>query len=145
MARVSDILADKGRQMVTISPEATALTAAALMNDQKIGSLLVLNDGRLIGMLTERDVLKRIVAEQRDPNSTRVAEVMTSDVICCRPHTEIEEARSVMKHRRIRHLPVVEDEGVVIGLISIGDLNAHHVDCQERTICLLQEYIHGTW
>jgi CBS-domain-containing membrane protein len=69
---------------------------------------------------------------------------MTRDVVCCRPHTELEEARSVMKHRRVRHLPVMADDGSVLGLISIGDLNAHQVDFQERTIYLLQEYIHTT-
>jgi CBS domain-containing protein len=146
MASVSDILAGKGRHMVTISSHATVLTAATVMNDNKVGSLLVLDDGRLIGMVTERDLSQRIVAAQRDPATTRVAEVMTSDVICCRPHTDIEEARSVMKNRRIRHLPVVEEEGGgVIGLISIGDLNAYQVDSAERTIYLLKEYIHGTW
>jgi CBS domain-containing protein len=146
MAKVSDILSGKGPHLVTISSQATVLTAATVMNDNKVGSLLVLEDGRLAGMLTERDILERIVAEQRDPQTTRVVEVMTSDVICCRPHTDLEEARSVMKNRRIRHLPVVEeDEGGVIGVISIGDLNAFQVNHQERTIYLLKEYIHGTW
>ena len=145
MASVSDILAGKGRHMVTISSQATVLTAATVMSDNKVGSLLVLDEGRLIGMLTERDVLQRIVAEQRDPKTTAVAEVMTRDVVCCRPHTDMDEARSVMKHRRIRHLPVLEEGGGVIGLISIGDLNAYQVDSAERTIYLLKEYIHGTW
>jgi CBS domain-containing protein len=144
MASVSDILAGKGRHMVTISSHATVLTAATVMNDNKVGSLLVLDDGRLIGMVTERDLSQRIVAAQRDPATTRVADIMTGDVICCRPHTDIEEARSVMKNRRVRHLPVVEEDGGVIGLISIGDLNAYQVDSAERTIYLLTEYIHGT-
>ena len=145
MAHVSDILAGKGRHMVTISAQATVFTAATLMNDHKIGSLLVLDEGRLVGILTERDILKRVVADQRDPNTARVGEVMTSDVICCRLNTDLEEASSVMKNRRIRHLPVIAEEGGVIGLVSIGDLNAYQVDHQERTIHLLQGYIHGTW
>jgi CBS domain-containing protein len=145
MASVSDILAGKGRHMVTISSQASVFMAATVMNDNKVGSLLVLDDGRLIGMVTERDLSQRIVAAQRDPNTTLVGDIMTGDVICCRPHTDIEEARSVMKNRRIRHLPVVEEGGGVIGLISIGDLNAYQVDSAERTIYLLKEYIHGTW
>jgi CBS domain-containing protein len=145
MAMVSDILAGKGRQMVTISGQASVFTAATVMNDNKVGSLLVLEDGRLVGMLTERDISQRVVADQRDPQTTRVADVMAVDVICCQPHTDLEDARSVMMHRRVRHLPVVEEEGGVIGLISIGDLNAHTVDHQERTINLLQGYIQGTW
>ena len=144
MATVNDILAVKGRRLITISPEATLFDAAVLMTDHKIASLLVLDDGHLVGILAERDFLINAVTEQRDPHTTSVGEVMTRDVICCRPHTELEEAKSVMKHRRVRHLPVMDDGGDVVGLISIGDLNAYHVDFQERTIYLLQEYIYGT-
>ena len=145
MASVSDILAGKGMHLITVSAEATVYTAAVLMNEHQVGSLLVLDDGRLVGILTERDILVRVVAEQRDANHARVGEVMTGDVVCCRPHTDLEEVRSVMKHRRLRHLPVIADEAGVVGIISIGDLNAYQVDHQERTIHLLQEYIHGTW
>src|SRR3989442_15189223 len=105
MATVNDILAAKGGHLNTISPHASVYDAAVLMNEHKIGSLLVMEEGRLIGIFTERDILRRIVAEQRDPAATHIGEVMTSDVACCRPHTDLEEARSVMKNRRIRHLP----------------------------------------
>ena len=145
MATVSDILAGKGLHLITISPSATVYAAAVVMNENKTGSVLVMEDHRLVGILTERDILRRVVADQRDANVTPVNEVMTSDVICCRPHTELEEAKSVMKHRRIRHLPVLTDDDTVLAMISIGDLNAYQVDYQERTIYQLQEYIHGTW
>jgi CBS domain-containing protein len=145
MANVNDILAGKGRHLITVSPQATVFAAAVLMNERKIGSLMVMEEGQLVGILTERDFLMRVVAGQRDVNTTQVGDVMTRDVVCCRPHTDLEEAKSVMKHRRIRHLPVVVESGEVVGLISIGDLNAYQVDYQERTIYLLQEYIHGTW
>jgi CBS domain-containing protein len=143
MATVSEIMAGKGAHLVTISVQATVYQAALLMNGQRIGALLVLEEGRLAGILTERDIMARVVAAQRNANDTRVEEVMTRDVICCRPHTDVEEARCTMKIRRIRHLPVVGDDGVV-GMLSIGDLNAFQVDCQERTIHLLEDYIHGT-
>lgn len=145
MASVSEILAAKGRHLNTISPEASVYDAAVLMNEHKIGSLLVMAEGRLVGIFTERDILRRVVASQREPATTPISEVMTCDVACCRPHTDLEEARSVMKNRRIRHLPVVADSGEVVGVISIGDLNAYQVDSQERTIYQLQEYIHGVW
>jgi CBS domain-containing protein len=145
MATVSDILAVKGRHMITISPEATVFDAAVLMTERHIGSLLVVEEGQLVGMLTERDFLTRVVAEQRDANATLVAELMERDVVCCRPYTDMEEAKSVMKNRRVRHLPVMNDEDDLIGLISIGDLNAYQTDYHERTIYQLQEYIHGTW
>lgn len=145
MATVSDILAGKGMHLITVSSQASVYHAAILMNEQKIGSLLVLEEGRLVGILTERDILMRVVADRLDADATRVYDVMTRDVVCCRPHTEQQEARSVMKNRRIRHMPVVSDEDNVVGMLSIGDLNAFQVDCQERTIHLLEDYIHGTW
>lgn len=145
MATVNDLLSGKGRHMITIAPQATVYLAAVLMNERKIGSVMIMEDGRLVGIITERDILVRVVAEQRDANATSVGDVMTRDVVCCRLHTDIEEAKSVMKHRRIRHLPVVDESEKVVGLISIGDLNAYQVDYQERTIYQLQEYIHGTW
>jgi CBS domain-containing protein len=145
MASIKDILSGKGRRLFSISPKATVYEGAVLMNERKIGSLLVLDADRLVGILTERDILVRVVAEQRDANVTHVEDVMTRDVVVCRPHTDVEEAKSVMKHRRIRHLPVMSEEGEVVGMISIGDLNAFQVDYQERTIYQLQEYIQGTW
>jgi CBS domain-containing protein len=143
MATVRDILSGKGRHLHSIGPHATVLDAAVLMNEHKIGSLLVLDAGRLAGIITERDILQRVVVPRRDSGHTQVHEVMTSDVICCEPGTLIEEARSVMKNRRIRHLPVLDSNGQLCGLISIGDLNAHEANSKETTIHLLNEYIHG--
>lgn len=145
MATVSDILVGKGRHLNTISAPATVYDAAIMMNEHKIGSLLVLESSRLIGILTERDILVHVVAQQRDASQTLVGDIMTRDVVCCTPQTDVEEARCVMRDRRIRHLPVINGDGEVIGLISIGDLNAFQAQNQERTIYQLQGYIHGTW
>jgi CBS domain-containing protein len=84
-----------------------------------------------------------VLVTRRDPASTAVGEVMTSEVLLCQPHTTVEEARGVMKNRRIRHLPVLDDDDRLCGVISIGDLNAWNSTDQERTIHLLNEYIHG--
>ena len=143
MATVREILANKGPQVWTVGKEATVLQAALLMNEHKIGALVVTEGGRVVGMFTERDVLRRVVGEQRDPSATPVAEVMTAEVLCCTPQTSIEEARNAMRERRVRHLPVADGEGRLLGLISIGDLNAFHQDGQEQTIFLLQEYMYG--
>lgn len=143
MASVRDILAGKGSQIVSIPPEITVFEAAVLMNEHRIGALVVTDGGRLVGMFTERDILRRVVAQQRDAASTPVHEVMTSEVACCQMHTSLEEARTVMKVRRIRHLPVVDDGDQLLGLISIGDLNAHEANSQEMTIHLLHQYIYG--
>lgn len=143
MANAHEILGLKGRNVLSISPVATVLKAAQYMNEYKIGCLAVLDEGRLVGILSERDILTRVVALRRDPANTPVEDVMTTDVICCQENTSIDEARGVMKNRRIRHLPVISAEGNMIGLISIGDLNAFLANCQEQTIHQLKEYMYG--
>jgi CBS domain-containing protein len=143
MPQVRDILEKKGTQVWTVGPQATVMQAATLMNEYKIGALVVTDAGRIVGMFTERDVLRRVVGEHRDPLTTLVAHVMTTEVLCCTPRTLLEEARTVMKERRVRHLPVADDDGRLLGLISIGDLNAFHQASQEQTIFLLQEYMYG--
>jgi len=143
MAAVRDILALKGPHVLSIGPDATVLDAALLMNEHKVGSLLVKSAGRLVGIITERDLLQRVVAQRRDPAATSVAEVMTAEVACCRPDTTIDEARGVMKNRRIRHLPVLDVNEQLLGLVSIGDLNAWLSHDQEVTIHILHEYIYG--
>ena len=143
MSTVQAILEKKGRQVWTVGREATVLQAVLLMNDNKIGALVVIDGGRIDGMFTERDLLRRVVGEQRDPARTTVAEVMTQEVACCSVDTPLDEASSAMKNRRIRHLPVVDDEGRLLGMVSIGDLNAYQQADQEQTIFLLHEYMHG--
>jgi CBS domain-containing protein len=143
MATVREILARKGPHVFTIGPGATVRDAAHLMNEHKIGSLVVIDDGQVVGIFTERDVLQRVVGEERNPASTTVGEVMTTEVVCCTPETTIAEARGAMKNRRVRHLPLVDDEHRLLGLISIGDLNAYETSDHEQTIYLLQEYIYG--
>jgi CBS domain-containing protein len=143
MATIRDILDVKGAKVIRIGPEATAFEAAVAMKENGIGGLLVCEADKILGMITERDVLRRVVVERRDPARTRVLDIMTADIICCRPHTTVEEARVVMKERRIRHLPVIDATGDLCGLVSIGDLNAHEAQSKEMTIHLLNQYIHG--
>jgi len=143
MASVRDILAKKGSHVLMTGKDATVLQAAILMNEHKVGALVVVDGDRVAGMFTERDILQRVVAGQRDPTRTFVGDVMTTQVLCCTPATSIEEARTVMKERRIRHLPVVDAEDRLLGLISIGDLNAYEAASQEQTIFLMSEYIYG--
>jgi len=143
MATINDILAVKGPRVLFIGPEATVLDAATLMNEHKIGSLLVMDEDRLIGIITERDMLQRVLVARRDPATIAVGEVMTTELVCCQPHTSLDEARGVLKNRRIRHLPVIDGDERLLGLISIGDLNAHQANDHERTISILHEYIYG--
>lgn len=144
MATVKELLSAKGSvEVFSIEKGATVLDAAKLMNQHKIGALVVIDDGRVSGIFTERDVMRRVVVEKRDPAKTLVGEVMTTEIACCRADTSIEEASTVMKTRRIRHLPVVGDGMQLHGMVSIGDLNAYRANNQEVTITFLHEYLYG--
>jgi CBS domain-containing protein len=144
MSSVHKLLAKKGNHVYRISEQATVLEAARMMNEHRIGALVVMNAERLVGIFTERDILCRVVAEQRDPAKTTVEQVMTSPVACCTPQTTRDECRAVMRERRLRHLPVVDD-GRLVGMISIGDLNDAEQADQEQTIQYLTEYVLGDW
>ena len=106
MATVSDLLRAKAeRPVLTIEQGETVLSATQRMNEHSVGALLVTDGGRLCGIFTERDVLRRIVAAQRSPAETRVGDVMTTNMACCSPETSVDDARSIFKTHRIRHLP----------------------------------------
>jgi CBS domain-containing protein len=144
MARVADILADKGNQIHTIGEHASVHDAVALMNQQKIGALVVVDDTeRVAGIFTERDVLRRVVGSIRNPADTRVGEVMSGDVVCATAQMPLEDVRALLMQRRIRHLPIVDDAGKLQGLISIGDVNAHFANDHQVQLEYLKEYIHG--
>jgi len=138
-----DVLRTKGSVIHSVNPQATVLSAIQKMNQHKLGALVVMHRDRAVGMFTERDVLRRVVGEERDPASVTVAEVMTSDVICVGPMTDIDEISAIMQQRRIRHVPVCDVDQELLGLISIGDLNAFHASNQEAHIQFLNEYIYG--
>ena len=142
MRTVRDILARKGTDVAAVSKDASVLDAARIMNERRIGALVVTTGDQVIGIFTERDVLNRIVAAQRSANTTRVGEVMTSPCACCKPDTALEECRDVMTEKKIRHLPVV-DAGRLCGLISIGDLMAAEAHNRQTTIEYMHEYLYG--
>lgn len=135
----------KGTDVAVISPDSTALDAARRMNERRIGSLVVVGaadpDRVPLGIITERDILTRLVAAGRDPSTTHVAQIMTERVITCRPATTLDELRHVMREKRIRHVPVI-DQGRLAGLVSIGDLNTVEVQVMTETIQYLERYIY---
>lgn len=144
MSRVTDILMGKGAQVHVINEHTFVHDAVALMNEHKIGALVVVDQFEHVsGIFTERDVLRRVVGQQRDPADTRVGEVMTSEVVCATIEMPLDDVRILLKQRRIRHLPVVDDDGRLKGMISIGDINAHSANDHEIELQYLKEYIHG--
>jgi CBS domain-containing protein len=143
MATVACLLAGKSSHVYSIGLDATVLEATQKMNRHRIGSLMVTDGDRMVGILSERDILTRVVAEEKNPRQVKVADAMTSDVVVVSPDTSIEDASSIMQTRRVRHLPVCDSDGHLLGLISIGDLNARHASDQEVTILHLHEYLYG--
>jgi CBS domain-containing protein len=142
MANAHQMLREKGSAVITVEPTATVLQAAERMNEHHIGSLVVTHDDeRMVGIFTERDILRRVVAAGRDPATTPVGDVMTAAVACATPHTTLDEMKGVMREQHIRHLPVVDEAHHVLGMISIGDLNRTENGVQERTIKYLEQYM----
>jgi CBS domain-containing protein len=142
MQTAQDILDRKGVDVATVAREMSVLDAAVIMNERRIGSVVVTSGAKVVGIFTERDILCRVVADRKDPATTKVGEVMTSPMACCRRNTALEECRSVMTQKRIRHLPVVE-EGRLYGMLSSGDLLSLDVAVKQITIEYLHEYLHG--
>jgi CBS domain-containing protein len=144
MGAVSEILNKKPTgQLHTARPDETVLQATKRMNDVGVGSLLVMEGPQLTGIITERDILRRVVAAERQPAAVRVDEVMTRNITCVNLESSLDDARNIMRQVRVRHLPVVTADGEVRGMISIGDLNAYFATNQEVEIHYLQEYLHG--
>ena len=141
MPVVRDLLARKGTDVVSIQPTASVLEAARLMNDRGVGGVIVVDEANaLLGIFTERDILRRVVAAGLPPETTKVADVFTRDIITCTPEMNVEEVGSLMTTRRVRHLPVV-DAGGLHGVVTIGDLLAHRLSDQETTIQHLNSYV----
>lgn len=141
MATVRDILARKGTEVVTALPDQTVLEAAKLMNSRGIGAVVVTEHGELRGIFTERDVLRRVVAEAREPASTTLREVMTTALVTTAAEMTVEECAELMTRRRIRHLPVLRS-GLLAGVVTIGDLLAHQLSEQATTIAHLNSYVY---
>lgn len=141
MATVKEILSKKGTSVVTLDAEDSVLDAARVMNEKGIGGLVVTDGGVMVGVFTERDVLRRVVTEQRDPANTPLRDVMTSPVVYCPPDAKLEELTALMSEKRIRHLPVMDDDELC-GLITTGDIMAYEVAEQAFTIEHLYKYVY---
>jgi len=143
MPTAHDILARKGSLIYSIEPTASVLEATNRMNHHKIGALIVMNEGQMVGIFTERDVLRRVVGNLLDPAKVKIFDVMTADLQTCTPDCEMEEIAEMMRSRRIRHVPVVDSENTLLGVISIGDVNAHNAIRRDAELHYLSEYVYG--
>jgi CBS domain-containing protein len=143
MKNVRDILNSKGNAMIhTVPPGAMVIDALRLMSEKQVGALLVVEDNKPVGILSERDYARKIALLDRSSRTTTVRQVMTSDLIYASPTDTMEHCMELMTDKRIRHLPVMED-GSLVGLISIGDLVKNIIEDQKAMIQQLEQYVRG--
>jgi CBS domain-containing protein len=141
---VRDILQKKSADVWSVSPETTVYQAIEIMAEKRIGALLVLEDAKLAGILSERDYARKVILKGKSSKETQVREIMTSPVIFVEPRYSVDECMKIITNNRIRHLPVVEDEKVV-GIVSIGDIVNWIISAQNHTIQQLQNYVSGNY
>jgi len=142
MNTVRQLLKVKGKQVWTISRESTVLESLELMAEKRIGALVVVEDGQVIGIFTERDYARKVGAERRNPEETRIEEVMTRELITIDLNQTVNECMVLMTDNHIRHLPVMDD-GRLVGIISIGDVVKDTIEELKFHIEQLTSYITG--
>jgi CBS domain-containing protein len=142
--QVLSVLRLKAPGVWSISPDSTVYEAIERMADKRVGALVVLRDGKLAGIVSERDYARKVILRSKHSQETRVHEIMTAPAISVGPDHSIHECMRIMSANRVRHLPVVEEE-TVVGIVSIGDLVNWIIRSQEQTINHLHNYITGAY
>jgi CBS domain-containing protein len=140
MAKVKQILQGKGHDVWSIDPGASVYDAIEIMAEKEVGALVVVDAGKLVGVVTERDYARKVALQGRSSKGTRIKDIMTSRVAYARPDQSVEECMAVMTEKRIRHLPVMEGDKL-LGIISIGDLVKAIIEEQQHVIEQLEQYI----
>ncbi len=141
--RVSMLLRQKGSTIYSVPSDASVYSAIELMADKRVGALLVVDDNRLEGIISERDYARKVILQGKSSQSTFVREIMTPSPVTIRCDTSVTEAMEIMTQNRFRHLPVIDSEGKIAGVLSIGDLVSWIVTSQDQTISHLEHYIAG--
>jgi CBS domain-containing protein len=144
METVRSMLRHKGSEIFWVAPEATVYEAIAMMADKSVGALLVLSDGKLAGIVSERDYARKVILKGKHSNEMQVKEIMTSPVFTVSPAHSVEDCMRVITAHRVRHLPVMEGDALV-GMISIGDVVRSIISTQAHAIDQLSGYIEGRY
>ncbi len=144
MTSVDKLLKIKGNETWSIAPGATVYEALQEMSDKDVGSILVVDEGTLVGIFTERDYARKLILRGKLSRDTAVSEMMTRDVLYVEPQNSVSECMVLMTNKRVRHLPVLDD-GKLIGIVTIGDAVKQIISEQESTIAQLEKYIAGSY
>ena len=142
MQTVRQLLQEKGHVIWSIGPDESVYDAVKLMAEKGIGALIVVDRAKTVGLLSERDYARKVILVGRSSKETKIREIMTTQVISADPHQSVQECMTIMTEKRIRHLPVMEDDQL-IGMISIGDLVKAIIAEQQFVISQLEHYISG--
>jgi CBS domain-containing protein len=134
------VLKDKGQSVWHVSPDGCVYDAIEMMADKHVGALMVVSEGQLVGVVSERDYARKVILQGKSSKETLVKEIMTSPAIFVTPDQTVEDGMRIMTEKHIRHLPVVED-GILLGVVSIGDLVKWMITAQQQTISQLHNYI----
>jgi len=143
MKTIKQILESKGNQVYVTSPDTCVIDAVKKMAKMKCGALIVLQENDIKGVITEQDFTRRVLLKDLDTVNTKVEEVMSSEVAVIEPENSVTEGMAIMSEKRIRHLPVIDSNHDLIGIISIGDLVKEVIAEQEALIGQLEQYIHS--
>ena len=141
MKYVAELLKRKGKDIWSVSPDTPVYKALQLMSEKNCGAVLVLEEEKLVGILSERDYARKVILKGKSSKDTPVAEIMSSKVTCIQPTQTIDDCMALMTDKHIRHLPVMEEEETLVGLISIGDVVKEVIMEQEFIIHQLENYI----
>lgn len=142
MTTIRQLLREKGHKICSVGPESTVYDAIRKMADEDIGSLVVMEGGKIVGIITERHYARNVVLKGRTSPATRVRDIMENKVLYAQPDQSVEECMAIMTDKRVRHLPVIE-QGKEIGIVSIGDLVKSIISDQKFTIDQLEHFIRG--
>ncbi len=140
MINIRDILKEKGHHVFSVTPDTSVYESLEKMSSRNIGSVLVMEDEKLLGIFTERDYLKKVVLFGRSSKTTTVREIMTTNLVCVSPADSVDNTMAIMTKMHCRHLPVI-DEGKLVGLVSMGDIVKKKISDMDATIKYLSEYI----
>jgi CBS domain-containing protein len=142
MNKISSILARKGTDAISVSPDTTVLDALGIMASKNIGSIVIKENGKYLGIITERDYSRKVILKGKHSNDTLVSEIMSSDLPTITPNDSVEHCMALMTQQNIRYIPVFED-GNLAGIISMSDVVKETILAQKETISQLENYIRG--